>query len=639
MLRLPEYHVLRTITVSGKWPLVVVTMACLCITSPCLAYVDLAPTLSKVIADSKRIAIVEVVKFSRDSRVAVLKEVRALKGDISPEAIRQQVASGQGAIPRHILQWAQPGARGVLFVSGNSALVCVGQGWYQVAAPPGGAWTLGADRPDLPLAYYGAVSRLAEAVETMLAGRQAVITTVSHGDSGEGASFDLALNRASLPGLVKVQRIRADLKMPPIVMAASANRAYQVGPGPVDEADLPALLGRLKSADATARAEAAEDVGSLGRKAASAAGPLAELLNDPAVRVRFSAASALLRIAPAPAPARVVEVLGQGLADADPAVRRDAARAAGLAGPAAAGLGEKLAALLKDPEEPTRLAALQAISMLGPTAGAAAAQAVIPLLDEPALTIDAADALGRIGPAARPAMGRLAKLLSADQPAVRWAGVRAMAQIGGPDARPVVEFMIHALPTANEVDGYNMMIYLSLLGPDATEAADAVRSVRMKNMMLPTATLWAMQPDKGFPWQAGRGPFGGPGGPFGGPGGGEGPNPVLLIYECYVSELGPRLRPAAGVLARQIMDGTAGELPAWGYKILACAADDATAILSAHLSDGDIVMRERATVTLGYMGPAAAPVKAQVQAALAKAPTLREQKLIRWCLREISRAE
>jgi hypothetical protein len=109
--------------------------------------------------------------------------------------------------------------------------------------------------------------------------------------------------------------------------------------------------------------------------------------------------------------------------------------------------------------------------------------------------------------------------------------------------------------------------------------------------------------------------------------------------ECYVSELGERLRPAASVLARQIMDGKAGDVPAWGYKILVCASDDAVSILAPHLSDADIVARERATVALGYMGPAAAAAKARVEAALAKAPTQREQKLIRWCLRELARGE
>ena len=63
------------------------------------------------------------------------------------------------------------GARGVLFVSRNTALVCIGRGWYQARASDTGPWKLGTNRPDLPLAYYGSVSRLADGIELMLAGK------------------------------------------------------------------------------------------------------------------------------------------------------------------------------------------------------------------------------------------------------------------------------------------------------------------------------------------------------------------------------------------------------------------------------------------------------------------------------------
>lgn len=192
---------------------------------------------------------------------------------------------------------------------------------------------------------------------------------------------------------------------------------------------------------------------------------------------------------------------------------------------------------------------------MGPAA-AKAVGAVTPLLDHPELSIDAADALGRIGPAARPVPARLAQMLSANQPAVRWAAVRAMSQIGGEGTYVVVDFMIRALPKATEVEGYNMMIYLALLGPIAKDAAPAIRRARIKNPVLPSATLWAIAPDKDFPW-LGHGRFGGlPGGPGGG---GEGPDFARFICEAYFNELGDRLRPAAAALARKIMDGTAGD--------------------------------------------------------------------------------
>ena len=73
---------------------------------------DLAPTMSKIVSDSPKIVVVEVVGFDRATRVVSVKEVRALKGDLSPEVVQHQVApAAGGAVPGRILQWAaSPGA-------------------------------------------------------------------------------------------------------------------------------------------------------------------------------------------------------------------------------------------------------------------------------------------------------------------------------------------------------------------------------------------------------------------------------------------------------------------------------------------------------------------------------------------------
>jgi HEAT repeat protein len=631
---------------------------CLGLATRAHAYIDLAPTLAKVMTDSKNIAVVEVAEFDRANHVVVLKPVRVLKGQLADDPIRQDVTSDEGGvIPRPILQWAGPGARGVLFVSRSAALVCVGQGWYQVRSTGDGVWKLGKDRPDLPLAYYGSLSRLADAIERMLAGQDAVLTVVAHGAEDEAASFDLALNRTSVPELVRIQRIRADMKMPPMVMAASSNPAYFLGVGAVDETELPGLLEKLKSSDPMVRADAADDLRRLGPKAKGALEPLTALLHDASPRARFAVAAAILRINPKDT--QGLEPLSKGLESTVPAQRREAAKATGLAGRAAAGLTPKLAGLLKDSDESIRIAALQAISMLG-SAASQAAGAVTPLLDNPDVAVDAADALGRIGPAARPVPAQLVKMLSSDQAAVRWAAVRAMAQIGGEEAHPAVDFMIRALPGASEVDGYNMMIYLALLGPVARDAADALQSARIKHPVLPSVTRWAIAGGTSLPWLGGsdgRGGGRGPGGPDvsrassprfeggtpsprgpGGPGLGGGAGDIgSIIYQALVRELGERLRPTARLLVQKIMDGTAGDVPMWGYEILACTPDETIRSLVPHLADDNIVMRERATVALGYMGPAAAGAKERVAAALGNASSEREKRLLAWCLREIDR--
>ncbi len=593
--------------------------------APAAAYVDLAPTLGRVVNDSQWIALVEVDRFSREKGIVILKSAGNLKGSGPADPIRHQVAGLNGVIPRPILEWAEPGRRGVLFGANNTALMCIGRSWYQVQAAGDGWWRLGPARPELPLAYCGTVSRLSSAVQQMLAGKTAIITSVPHGEEGIAASFDLALNRTNLPGLVKLQRQRASLNMPQQVMAASGRPGYVVGPGPVGENEIPALIARLASADATTRAETADDLRTLGAKAAAAVEPLTRLLDDPSAMVRMSAAAALCRIAPGRT--RAVDVLSGGLASQDAVTRRNAVRAVAVAGPSASAFAARLAALLGDSDELTRLGALQAIATLG-RAAAGACDAVTKLLDDPQMAIDAADALGRMGPAARPAQKRLAQMLSDESAAVRWAAVRAMSQIGGEEAAPAVQFMMRALPHASDLDGYNMMIYLALLGPVAKDAIPAVQSSGVRQPALKPATIWAIEPDRRFPWLGGGGRFGG----------GMQGDVVQIIYQAYVAELGEHLKPSARALAEMIMAGRAGDVPMWGYSLLARFPEEVLPILSPGLSHPDMVQRERAAVALGYMGPAAAPAKDHVALAVANAPTEREQRLIRWCLRQISAA-
>jgi HEAT repeat protein len=618
-----------SILTSWRLPLIV---ACLVPANFARAYVDLAPTLPKVIGDSQKIELVEVAQFNQEKRTLTLTPIRALKGDLDAKPVQHDVAaSGGSLVPRAIQQWAGPGARGVLFGSRTTELMCIGEGWYVVRSSGNGDWKLGADRPDLPLTYYGPVSRLADSITRMLAGKNAIITTVQHGVD-EAASFDIALNRASLPGLIHIERIRANMAMPAQVMAVAANPAYLIGTGRVGEEDLPALLEQLQNTDATIRAESADELRDLGRKAAPAEKILAGLLGDKTPRVRFSSASTLLYINEDKRDASYV--LEKGMTDPDPTVRRDAAKAAGLSGSGDAVLIDLLALLLRDTNEPTRVSALQAIATLGPAASLVASS-VVPLLDDTNTCIDAADALGRIGPRARPVPKRLVEMLSSDQTAIQWAAVRAMAQIGGKEAHPAVDLIVAKMRGAKEIDLYNMMIYLALLGPDAADAIPAAQNSGLTHPVIPSATVWAMRADS-FPWQSNGGMSG-----FGGPGGGGGfviggLDFNTTTYEAYIRELGERLRPLALKLAQKIVDGTAGDVPIWGYKLLNCAADETVSKLAACLTDSNAAVRERAAVAIGNMGAAASPAKDQVSKALDKAATEQERHLLEWCLGEIN---
>jgi HEAT repeat protein len=85
------------------------------------------------------------------------------------------------------------------------------------------------------------------------------------------------------------------------------------------------------------------------------------------------------------------------------------------------------------------------------------------------------------------------------------------------------------------------------------------------------------------------------------------------------------------------MDGSAGDVPAYGYKILAAGGEEAVGILAPHLASEDGSLRERAEVALGFMGPAGASARPQLQATLAKAENSKEKLLIAWSLREIGK--
>ena len=607
-----------------------VALACLClgIVGQLHAYIDLAPTISKIISDAQKISVVEVVGLNESTHVLTLKEIRTLKGTGAQAPTLHNVASSDGNIvPPAVVQWAEAGARGVLFSTRTTTLLCFGEGWYQ-AKSSGGEWKLGVDRSDLPLAYYGSVSRLADGIAKMLAGGDAILTTVQHGADDTAASFDLAFNRMNLPSVIRVQRIRANMTMPGTVMAMATNPAYVIGLGPVGEEELPALLQRLSSPDASVRAEAAADLQPLGRKAKSAEAGLIKLLSDPAERVRIAAASALLRITGSNSEA--VNVLSRGLASTDVAIRRATADAVGRAGAGAAPLISSLTPVLKDQNLQTRRAAVRAVATLGPAASGVAS-ALVPLLTDAGLKIEAADALGRIGPAARPVPAPLVGMLADDQPmAVRLAAVRAIAQIGGPEARPAVDFIIKTLPSMDEIGEYNTEIYLSMLGPIATAAIPVSQNTKLANPVLPTATLWAIKADS-LPWQmqgGGRGGFGG------GMGGGMGGDLFSTMYSAYFRELGERLRPVALILLKQMQEGADQNTPDWGYKLLACAPEESIAQLTAALTSDNLATREKAAVVLGYMGAAAAPAQAKLRAAIDKAPTEREKRLVEWALNE-----
>ena len=122
--------------------------------------------------------------------------------------------------------------------------------------------------------------------------------------------------------------------------------------------------------------------------------------------------------------------------------------------------------------------------------------------------------------------------------------------------------------------------------------------------------------------------------PLGGAAGTPG-NLQELIYVAYVNGLGSRLAALSPKLAQAIMNNTAGDVPTWGYKILNADAPRAVDILTPYLANADLLMRERATVALGYMGDDAEAAREPLKAALKKSDNEKEKRLIQWSLRQV----
>src|SRR5436305_14262811 len=93
-------------------------LICLCvnIAGRAFGYIDLAPTIARIIGDAQKISVIEVTGFNESTHALTMKEVRALKGAQADPAIVHNVASLDGnVVPPSIVQWAETGARGVLF--------------------------------------------------------------------------------------------------------------------------------------------------------------------------------------------------------------------------------------------------------------------------------------------------------------------------------------------------------------------------------------------------------------------------------------------------------------------------------------------------------------------------------------------
>jgi HEAT repeat protein len=308
--------------------------------------------------------------------------------------------------------------------------------------------------------------------------------------------------------------------------------------------------------------------------------------------VRLNAAAAVTRVDPADP--RAIPLIVAGLADPSASTRRTAAQCVARLGPPAKSALTPLLQIViaPDSDENVRAAAVDAIGRLKADALPAAGE-LIKLLDDPTLRLTAAESLGRIGPGASSALPKLAAALNDADATWQWTAARAMVLIGGEGARPAVPFLAKRLekaPRGREL--YQLTWLLGLMGPLAKDTIPALQDAQRRDNELAAMAIWAIAPEEIYPWQIGYH--------------WDRPCDLWLIAD-YIDRMGDRATPAAAALARRVLEGTAGNIPSWGYHLLAARPDAARPILEKGLAGQDPQVRRRARIALDAMGGTGKP--------------------------------
>lgn len=216
------------------------------------------------------------------------------------------------------------------------------------------------------------------------------------------------------------QTIKALAAQDPAAQIQAAKSLEALGPGAVEA--VPALIKVLKSDNAEVQAHGAAALGAIGHAAKPAAKALASLVRDGDEMVRREAIEALQKIRPGPAV--MLPILGELLKDGSPVVRTRIMAALAERGSQAMRL---LVPALGD--EKTAYFACLVINEIGPDAKQAV-PALVKLLDskDPSLQREAIMALASIGPAAQPAVEKLAGII--DCPVNGVPAIYALGSIG-----------------------------------------------------------------------------------------------------------------------------------------------------------------------------------------------------------------
>ena len=359
-------------------------------------------------------------------------------------------------------------------------------------------------------------------------------------------------------------------------------------------ATLAQLASKLASAGAADRVAAARALGTLGSEAAPAQTALTAALDDPVAEVRAAAAWALGGLGPSASAA--VSALGKHTRDESAQTRAGAAWALGRIGPSASPAALFLVERLADADETVRWRAGDALGALGCTA--ACVEPLVTILEDARSPgrPQAAEALGRCGALASPAVSALVSALGDEREEVRWRAAWALGEIG-PLAQGAVRAL--ALAMADEKIRWRVADALGGIGPGAAEA-------------VPVLTEAVRDPSSNVRWRAvkalGRiGP------------GARAATPALV---AALADPQDNVRAAAALALPKVEPPRELALPAYLRALddpdsrvrhhaadalgrLGSEAKEAGPALLRALEDEDAVVRGVAARALGRIGPAA----------------------------------
>jgi HEAT repeat protein len=441
--------------------------------APVMAYIDVTPTLGRIINQSDHIILLRVAKVSLEKRAILFEKVIDLKGQSAGGPIRHQITDGlHPREPATILDWVEPGQMAMCFQSGKIAEVCIGHYWYECSAGTDGWWIMNCGQAQLLFAYKGSVSKLKSHIETILAGKEAVITAVKYGaDDAYWRAVKRVVAMRNVPqgNRFPVCRYKASLKMPSLIYPMYRNPAFVTQPGAAAPEEVPALIRALEDKDWTIRLEGAQVLGQMGPTGKAAVPALQQALHDERMSVRLHAAEALTAIDPASKEAGTA--LLDLLKGKEAKIRKGAAAALGNAGDDGATVVPHLSEALRDPDGTVRWAAADALNRFGPEA-ARAAPALIAAVDDPELTVRSAaiDALASIGLKAKAALPILNRLTQDNGSPLRGSSAAALYHIDRRQAQAAIPVFIDELKQSDTRLRWHALYYLRKMIRDAKEA-------------------------------------------------------------------------------------------------------------------------------------------------------------------------